>query len=39
MLLGTAIVLLVERPAQPQSDGSLTLDALSPDRRQLLNNR
>jgi hypothetical protein len=32
MLLGTAIVLLVERPAQPQADRSLTLDALSPDR-------
>jgi hypothetical protein len=38
MLLGTAIVLLVERPAQPQADRGLTLDALSPDRRQLLNN-
>lgn len=32
MLLGTAIVLLVERPAEPQ-------DPLTPNQRQLLNNR
>ncbi len=38
MLLGTAIVMLVERPAQPQS-GSATSDALGLDQPQLLNNR
>jgi hypothetical protein len=29
MLLGTAIVLLVERPAQPQADQSVTAGGLS----------
>jgi len=38
MLLGTAIVLLVERPAQPQTDRSATSD-LSLQQTQLLNNR
>jgi hypothetical protein len=36
MLLGTAIVLLVERPAQPQTT---TSDALALGQAQLLNNR
>jgi hypothetical protein len=39
MLLGTAIVLLVERPARPQIDGSVTLDDLSLQQSQLLNDR
>jgi len=39
MLLGTAIIMLVERPAQPQIEGSVTSDALTLDRPQLLNNR
>ena len=33
MLLGTAIIMLVERPAQPQIEGSVTSDALTLDRR------
>ena len=39
MLLGTAIVLLVERPARPQIDGSVTLDDLSLQQSQLLKHR
>jgi hypothetical protein len=39
MLLGTAIVMLVEHPAQPQSERSVTSDALTLDQPQLLNNR
>jgi hypothetical protein len=39
MLLGTAIVLLVERPAQPQADGGATSDDLSLQQPQLLDNR
>ena len=39
MLLGTAIVLLVERPAQPQIDGSVTSDDLSLQQSQLPYNR
>ena len=39
MLLGTAIVLLVERPAQPQTDSGATTDGLILDQPQLLNNR
>ena len=39
MLLGTAIVMLVERPAQPESVRSTASDALGLDRPQLLNNR
>jgi hypothetical protein len=39
MLLGTAIVLLVERPAQPQIDGSVTSDDLSFQQSQLPYNR
>jgi len=40
MLLGTAIVLLVERPApQPEADPSATSEALTLERPQLLNNR
>ncbi len=38
MLLGTAIVLLVERPAQPQTDRDAASD-LSLQQPQLLNNR
>jgi hypothetical protein len=38
MLLGTAIVLLVERPAVPQSDRSATEESLSLQQPQLLNN-
>jgi hypothetical protein len=38
MLLGTAIVLLVERPAQPQPDRKTRSDALALDQSQLLNN-
>jgi hypothetical protein len=38
MLLGTAIVLVVERPAQPQADRSVASD-LSLQQTQLLNNR
>jgi hypothetical protein len=38
MLLGTAIVLLVERPAQPQTDRSDAAD-LTLQQPQLLNNR
>jgi hypothetical protein len=36
MLLGTAIVLLVERPAQPQTDRSASADGLSLEQSQLL---
>jgi hypothetical protein len=44
MLLGTGIVLLVERPAQPQPDEpqldrKVTADALALEQPQLLNNR
>jgi hypothetical protein len=44
MLLGTAIVLLVEsaarpQPAQPQVDRNATADALALEQAQLLNNR
>jgi hypothetical protein len=44
MLLGTAIVLMVERPAQPQPgqpqiDRNATADALALQQAQLLNNR
>lgn len=38
MLLGTAIVLLVERPAAPQTDRSHTVDGLSLQQPKLLNN-
>jgi hypothetical protein len=38
MLLGTAVVLLVERPAQPQADRSAMPDDLSLQQSQLLNN-
>jgi hypothetical protein len=39
LLLGTAIVLLLERPAQPQTDAGVTPDDLSLQQSQLLNNR
>jgi hypothetical protein len=39
LLLGTAIVLLVERPAQPQTDRSMTSDALSLQQPQILKHR
>jgi hypothetical protein len=39
MLLGTAIVLLVERPAQPQTERGVTLDEINLERRELLINR
>lgn len=39
MLLGTAIVLLVERPAQPQPGRKTRTDALSLDQPQVLNSR
>jgi len=39
MLLGTAIVLLVERPAQPQADRSTAADDLSLQQSQLLKHR
>ena len=39
MLLGTAIVLLVERPAEPQPDRSVTADDLSLQQPQLLKHR
>jgi hypothetical protein len=39
MLLGTAIVLLVERPAVPQADRSTATEGLSLQQPQLLNNR
>jgi hypothetical protein len=39
MLLGTAIVRLVERPAQPQTDSGATTDGLTLEQPQLLNNR
>ena len=38
ILLGTAIVLLVERPARPQIDRSMTSDDLSLQQSQLPNN-
>src|SRR4030081_3216715 len=38
MLLGTAIVLLVERPVQPQIDRGATAETLSLQQPQLLNN-
>ena len=38
MLLGTAIVMLVERPAQPETARGATADAVGPDRARLLNN-
>jgi hypothetical protein len=39
MLLGTAIVLLVERPAQPQTDSGAAIAGLAREPPQLLNNR
>lgn len=39
MLLGTAIIMLVERPAEPQTERSVTSDALTLDQPRLLNNR
>src|SRR5580704_808199 len=39
LLLGTAVVLLVERPAQPQIDRRVTLDGLSLQQSQLPYNR
>ena len=39
MLLGTAIVMLVERPAQPQSGQSVTSGALGLEQPQFLNDR
>ena len=39
LLIGTAIVLLVERPAQPQPSRSAVADELSLQQPQLLNNR
>jgi hypothetical protein len=39
MLLGTAIVLLVERPAQPQTDRSVAGDGLALQQPQLLDSR
>jgi len=39
MLLGTAIVLLVERPAEPQNDQRILSDDLAVDQSQLLHNR
>ena len=39
MLLGTAIVMLVERPARPQTDRSGDSRALSLQQPQLLDNR
>jgi hypothetical protein len=39
MLLGTAIVLLVERPAQPQADRSTAADDLCLQQSQLLKHR
>jgi hypothetical protein len=39
MLLGTAIVMLVEHPAQGETGRGATSDAPSLDQRQLLNNR
>jgi hypothetical protein len=38
MLLGTAIVMLVERPAAPQADRGTTAEGLSLQQPQLLNN-
>jgi hypothetical protein len=38
MLLGTAIVLVVERPAQQQTERRVTADDLSLEQAQLLNN-
>ena len=38
MLLGTAIVMLVERPAAPQADRGTTAEGLSLQQSQLLNN-
>ena len=39
LLLGTAIVLLLERPAEPQTDAGAASDDLSLQQSQLLNNR
>jgi hypothetical protein len=39
MLLGTAIVMLVERPAQPEIDRGLTADGLALEQSQLPHNR
>jgi hypothetical protein len=39
MLLGTGIVLLVERPAQPQVERSVSAEDLDLQQSQLLNNR
>ena len=38
MLLGTAIVLLLERPAQPQADSDLVSDGLALQQSQLPHN-
>jgi hypothetical protein len=38
MLLGTAVVLLLERPARPQIDRSTSVDALSLEQSQLADN-
>jgi hypothetical protein len=39
LLLGTAIVLVVERPIQPPSEQGTISDALTPDQPELLHNR
>jgi len=39
LLLGTGIVLLLERPAQPRTDAGVTSDDLSLQQSELLNNR
>jgi hypothetical protein len=39
MLLGTAVVLLVERPAQPATDRSAASDGLTLEQSQLLKHR
>ena len=39
LLLGAAILLLVERPAEPEAESGVTLDAIARDRRELLTNR
>jgi hypothetical protein len=39
LLLGTAVVMLLERPAEPQIDRSATSEGLALQQSQLLNNR
>jgi hypothetical protein len=39
LLLGTAVVLLLERPAEPQTDRGATSEGLALQQSQLLNNR